>query len=287
MHDPALHRKGLLITFAGVMMLTVDTPLLRMIDGNQWAVLFWRNLMIFGVLMAWWAIRLRHLPGLESFINGKTGILVALGYSLSNICFIVGIHNTTVANVLFIVALTPFVAAVLSAIMLKEFPDRPTWLAIFACLGGVAIIVGDGLAQGNFWGDFISFGAALGLAFAFVLTRKSGKNMTTAPGLGALIGAVVTLPFVPDFSFTGTQWFYLSLNGFIVLPISFALLALGPNYITAAEVAMLMLLETMIGPILVWFAVGEVPTTQSLIGGLVVLATLIAHSAWKLRARPG
>jgi len=128
----------------------------------------------------------------------------------------------------------------------------------------------------------VAFGAAIGLATAFVFTRKYNLNMVTAPGIAGLFTALIAVSFITDFSFAPLQWFYLSLNGLIILPISFGLIALGPRYIPSAEVAMLMLLETIFGPFLVWLVVAEIPSPNSLMGGAVVVITLVAHSLWRL-----
>jgi drug/metabolite transporter (DMT)-like permease len=281
--NTALHRKGLAITATGVMILTVDTPLLRLIDGNQWTVMFWRGLMMFTAILFWWVVWGRKQSGNIQFFNGREGMVVTAGYTLSNVCFMVSVHNTTVANVLFIVALAPLVAAIMSIFILREIPKTSTWLAILFSFGGIGFIFKDSFASGHFFGDAIAFGAAVGLASAFVFTRKYDRNMVTAPGIAGAFTALIAAFFITDYSFEPMQWAYLSLNGFIILPISFGLIALGPRYITSAEVAMLMMLETIFGPYLVWLAVAEVPSSNSLIGGTVVVLTLIAHSVWRLK----
>jgi len=283
MVDPALHRKGLAITALGVMILTLDTPLLRLIDGNQWSVMFWRGLMMFAAVVFWWTLWGRRTPDNKTFINGQKGLIVIAGYTMSNVCFMVSVHNTSVANVLFIVALTPLVAAIMSIFILREHPRPSTWIAIFFSLCGIGFIFKDSLTSGHLYGDVVAFGAAMGLATAFVFTRKYNLNMVTAPGIAGLFTALIAVSFIADFSFAPLQWFYLTLNGLIILPISFGLIALGPRYIPSAEVAMLMLLETIFGPFFVWLVVAEAPGPNSLIGGAVVVITLMVHSAWRLR----
>lgn len=285
MIDTARHRKGLAITTLGVIILILDTPLLRLIDGNQWSVMFWRGLMMFAAVVFWWVLWGKKTPDNKNFFNGRKGLIVIAGYTMSNVCFIVSVHNTSVANVLFIVALTPFVAAIMSIFILSEHPRPSTWAAILCSLFGIGFIFVDSLTSGHLYGDFIAFGAVLGLATAFVYTRKYNLNMITAPGISGLFSALFAVFFISDFSFAPLQWFYLTLNGLIVLPISFGLIALGPRYLPSAEVAMLMLLETIIGPFLVWLVVSEVPSSNSMLGGTVVVITLIVHSIWRLRQR--
>src|SRR5690606_116875 len=112
------------------------------------------------------------------------------------------------------------------------------------------------------------------------ITRASGRDM----GFAALVA--VTLPcLVAAFMMTGTGFqieapWWIIFNGAVVMPISFFCLANGPKYISGPEVAMFYLLETVLAPVWVWMIFGEVPTTASLIGGTILIATLVAHSLW-------
>jgi drug/metabolite transporter (DMT)-like permease len=69
------------------------------------------------------------------------------------------------------------------------------------------------------------------------------------------------------------------------VPIALALFLSGTRYIPAAEVALFALLETVIGPILVWLGVGEVPTLATWIGGGFVMTAIIVNSILALRSQ--
>ena len=75
---------------------------------------------------------------------------------------------------------------------------------------------------------------------------------------------------------------WIILNGAIIMPLSFYCLATGPRYITAPEVAMFYLLETVLAPIWVWMIFAETPSTRSLIGGAILVVALVAHSLWQI-----
>jgi drug/metabolite transporter (DMT)-like permease len=75
---------------------------------------------------------------------------------------------------------------------------------------------------------------------------------------------------------------WIIVNGLLVMPISFFCLAIGPKYISGPEVAMFYLLETVFAPVWVWMIFSEVPSVQSMVGGAILLTTLIAHSLWQL-----
>ena len=97
------------------------------------------------------------------------------------------------------------------------------------------------------------------------------------------MAALVACPFA-QFPVLGfDQWFYLAMGAGVVLPVALALLTLGPRYLPAPEVAMLTLLETIIGPVWVWIVIGEEPDIRTLWGGSIVVAALFFHALWRFR----
>jgi drug/metabolite transporter (DMT)-like permease len=277
------YRRGFALTLAGVLLLTLDAPLVRLADAEQWRVIFWRGFLMFASAFVWWCWARGTGRTRLGFVNGIDGILVAACYGVSATCFLAALHHTNVASVLFIIALSPLVAALFSIWLIGEWPKLQTWIAIFVSVCGIGLIMWDGLMQGSLLGDTLALGSAFSLAFAFVWTRRCGKVLVTAPALGSLISACFALFFIAGFDLTPSQWLFLSVNGVVVLPVSFALIALGPRSVPAPEVAMLMLLETILAPIWVWLLIGETPGVLSLIGGIIVVATLVIYSAIQFR----
>ncbi len=78
-------------------------------------------------------------------------------------------------------------------------------------------------------------------------------------------------------------WFWLALNGLVIIPLSSTLIANGPRYLPSVDVSMFFLLETVLTPIWIWMLFGEVPSNAVLWGGIIIVATLIIHSVWRLR----
>lgn len=282
------HRKGIALTAAGGLLLTFDTPLLRLVDGDVWAVMFWRGVAMFGVLGLFWLwtrlVRGSALP----FVNGPAGLAVGLLYGAANVCFVLSLHMTAVANLVFMLALTPMAAAVLSWVFLGERISRATLISILCALSGVVLIVHSGIEEATLLGDSLAVATTVLISGALTITRSTGRDMSLTPAIGALIAAVFAFAVADSLALTAEQWPWMAVNGILVIPLSSALFALGPRYIPAAEVAMFYLLETVLAPIWVWLAVGEEPTASSLAGGAIIIVTLIIHSLWRLtRGRTG
>jgi len=277
------YNKGLAVTISGVLLLSLDTPLLRLVDGNQWTVMFWRGVLVFLALAAWWLWRRWSSGNRHSFLMGRWGVFVSLLYGLTNVFFVIALHNTSVANLLVILALCPLICALLSLVFLNDRLTASTWVAIAASFFGVAIIIQDSIGTSGFFGDFMALLSVLTLASAIVFTRKSGLNLTTSPALGGLIAAAIALPFAPSLVLEVSQWGYMAANGILVVAIAAGLLAYAPSLLPAAHVGMFYLLETVLGPLWVWLAVGEEPSKMAFIGGAIVISTLIVHSTFSLR----
>ena len=185
---------------------------------------------------------------------------------------------------LVIFATAPLFAAVLSRIFLGETVPTRVWLAATASFGAILYIFFGSIGTGRVDGDLAAAGAALAMAIGLVVMRRNSHvSMVPAWGIGALLAAVVAGWFADPLSITGEDFAVLVPSGVLVLPIAFGLIALGPRRISAPETGLLMLLETTLGPLWVWWFLEERPNTEALIGGAVVIAVLVANSLLGLR----
>lgn len=276
------HTRGLVLTAIGGLTLTIDIPLIKLADGNAWTILMLRSGTTFVAAMVFWLIWRALSPKAPALLPGRAGALVACLYSISSVAFIIAVYNTTTANLVFILAFNTMFAALLSWMFLGERPARATLVAMAAMLVGVLIIVGEGISAGNLLGDMMAMVSALCIASAITVSRSTGRDMGFTPLVAVLLPCVVAACLVAQQGYRVEAPWWIILNGAVVMPISFYCLATGPRYLSGPEVAMFYLLETVLAPIWVWLIFTEVPTTQSLIGGLILITALVAHSLWQL-----
>lgn len=280
------HRRGLLITALGVIALSPDGLLNRLITAEAWTILFWRGLWVglgMTLLLAVWH-RCRLLSAFLAI--GRSGLLIALLYFGSNACFVYAFANTNIANTLFFLSTTPLWAALIAWLIFRDPVAPRTWFAILATTIGVIVIcLGKKIQPDAYLGNVAGLLAAVFLASIFsVIARHRDRDLLPAFALGGFLIALVLAPVV-TLAVTRTDMGYLFLMGFVMLPIAGNMLFIGPRYISAAEVSLLMLLETILGPLWVWWALQEHPGHLALIGGTLVLTTLAIHSGLGLRAR--
>ena len=264
------------------MALTVDIPLIRLANGEAWSILLLRTGTTFVAALVIWAIWRAITPKAPQLIPGRAGLAVAALYGLGSITFITAVYNTSTADLVFILAFNTMFAALLSWLFLRERPRPATLVAMAVMIVGVLVIVGGSLGKGHLFGDLMALASAFCIASAITISRASGKDM----GFTALIGVV--FPFAVAAIMVYKGGFHIEVpgwiifNGAVIMPISFFCLANGPKYISGPEVAMFYLLETVLAPVWVWMIFAEVPSRNSLVGGVILIVTLIAHSVWQL-----
>ncbi len=273
--------KGVLMAVAGVVILSPDTLLVRLLDLPQWPLQFFRGAGMALVLTVLVTVLSRGKVAKSFLAVGKTGVLAAVFYAASSLLFISSLYLTSVANTLAIISSAPVFGAVFSSLVNREHLPLRTWLAAFAAMGCIGLIVAGGLGgeQATILGDFLALLQAMCMAVSFGLVRRKQEvDMLPAIALGGVLMALVSLPLagVPVVPEGGASM--LALLCLVVLPVSFSLLFWAPRHIPAPEVNMIMLLEMVLGPLLVWAVVGEAVPTNTLIGGGLLFVVLLGHS---------
>jgi drug/metabolite transporter (DMT)-like permease len=209
--------------------------------------------------------------------TGRGGLAVAALMALSSGSFIVALNHASVANVLFFLAIGPVLAAALGLLVGERVSGR-TWLAMGIALGGVALMVG-GPGRPSALGAALSFLCALSFALMLVITRhRRDVSMAPATCLSQLLVLVVAAPFADPSEVGGKDLALLIGLGAGQIGLGLIFLTIGARLIPAAEVALITLLEIVLGPLWVWIALGEQPSATTLAGGAIVLAAVVIQT---------
>ena len=282
MFNMSQHLKGLLITTLGVLILSPDALLIRLLNADTWTVVFWRGLA-FSIGTTLIMLLIYRKDTIKQFIKiGKPGLIIGVIFGFSSLFFTAAIQNTSIANTLVIVSTSPAFAALFSWIFLKEKIHIRTFITMIIIFAAIAMIMWNSLKADGFWGDLSAVGTSILIAISFTFTRKHKEtNMVPAMALSGIISACVAAIIATSthaaLSLATESIPYLILAG-IVVSTAFALITLGPRYITAPEVSLIMPLETVFGSYLGWFFLSEKPATVTLIGGVIIILTLIMHT---------
>jgi drug/metabolite transporter (DMT)-like permease len=217
---------------------------------------------------------------------GLAGVGIAVCIALASGTFLVALNHTTVARVLFMQAMAPVLAAVLAWVLLGEPVTRRTAVALVVALAGVTIMLGAP-ADADLLGDSLAVVMAFSFALALVLTRhRRDVSMAPATCLAQFILLAAFLPFATPGDIESDDLLTLVALGGGQMGLGMALLTIGARLIPTAQVALITLLEVVLGPLWVWLAVGERPDAATLVGGAVVIVAIVIQTQGAPRREP-
>ena len=275
---------GIFLALLGALILTPDTLLMRLSELSGGQMVAWRATQAGSIFF---------IIGLCPFILSRSGVkpkiwrksFVALVFvQMANVfCFAYGIYLAPVAIVLIAVATVPVFSIILGAVVLKEAVDMRTWaIVVIVFLGVTLSVIGDINSYDIFnlssiLGGLCGLVVAFSLACNFVIIRKDKEvAFPLALGTGGILCGLLAFYFWPSASEINLKgMFYISITGLLILPLSFILLSKASRMTPASNVSIIMLLETILGPLWVWTFTTESPQFLTIIGCIIVILALI------------
>jgi drug/metabolite transporter (DMT)-like permease len=247
---------------------------------------FWRSLFAFAFVFLvllfqkahpWKAVRAAGVPGLVS------GLMWAIMFT----AFLFALSLTTTANALVVMSLSPLLTALFASMFLKDPVPMRTWVAAGAAAVGIAWMFSAGLSA-HYAGMAIAFLIPVAAAINVVVLRASAAKLDLVPAvmLGGALSCLIALPFALPFSATPKDVALLAFLGVFQLGLPCMLLVLASRALLAPEIALLGLLEVVLGPLWAWLGAGEEPARATLMGGAVVLMALAVNELGMLRQKP-
>ena len=209
---------------------------------------------------------------------GRSGWLVACLSTLGMATFIPALQLTSVANVAVITAAGPFVAAALAWIWLREAVRLRTLLASLVALCGVAITVGNPQVTSDLRGIGLTCLMTLAIAGMTVAIRRyKHTSMIAAAALSNFLGSLVSIPFARSVADVGgTDLLIFAAFGCFQVGLGLTFFVLGSRLLPSGQAALIATLEAPLMPFWVWLAFQDIPPSQALIGGALVMAAVIA-----------
>ncbi|MGQ0655587.1 MAG: DMT family transporter [Betaproteobacteria bacterium] len=219
---------------------------------------------------------------------GPAGTFSGLMWATMSTAFLVALSLTTVANALVVMSIAPLLTAILSFIVLKEDIAMRTWVAAVAALIGMVWMFHSGFEPTHVAGMLVALIVPVASAANLIALRMAHARVDLIPAvmLGGALATLIALPFALPFSATGQDMVLLALLGVFQLGLPCALLVLASRVLSPPEIALLSLLEVILGPLWVWLGAGEHPAQATVIGGAIVLGALVLNELGSLRRKP-
>ena len=282
---------GLALALSGALILTPDTLFMRLSGMSGFQMVAWRGLLMGAIMLAAWGLTSRNRRAEAALVLSGAGLIVLACQYVNATLFNLAIATAPVAIVLFAVATIPVFAAIFARIVFNE-PTRPaTWITIAAVLTGIGIAVlgqeagGIGLDLNAALGALAGLCVAAAMALNFVMLRHHpGLSVLLMIGVGGTLSGMTGLIVTGPAGMTQGAIWPIILTGAVILPLSFGSLSLASRYTHASNVSLLLLLETVLGPLWVWWGIGERPTPAMLLGGAIVIVSLAVY-LWRTGRR--
>lgn len=274
------HAKGLLLTTLGVLFVVPDSLFVRLIAADPLVVAFWRG-MTSGLFILLGLLVVQGLRGFREVLgSGWPGIIYMFLIGSTAPGFVLAVTQTSVANVVFIFASMPVFSAIFSLIFLGEPIRRRMVLTMAVVLVGLGIIAyGSEESEIASWkGDIWALYVTIAYSGALTAVRMVREiSMIPAIPIAYIGSALVMWPFVAPLAAFPAQWELFTGHG-VLIAVATCFLTMGPRYISSAEVSLLILLESVLAPLLVWLVIGEDPGPWTLVGGVVVIGALFVSN---------
>lgn len=274
---------GVGLALAGALLLTPDVLLMRISDMSTFQMLGWRGVCLGLIFITAWRLTSKVWRMDLKALKSSAALSVIACQVMNTTLFPMGISIAPVAPVLLGVATVPVWSALLARQLYGEPTTRATWIAITLVVLGLTLAVTDkgeaALDAYALAGATCGLGVAFALALTFVMLRHNPNlPLLLVIGLGSLAsGTSGWLIIGPAQMINGTVWAVL-ISALLILPLSFFALNAASRHTTAANVSLLLLLETVLAPVWVWLGTGEAPSLRMMAGGVVVVVTLTTYA---------
>tara|TARA_B100001741_G_C16429501_1_gene540227 strand:- start:49 stop:915 length:867 start_codon:yes stop_codon:yes gene_type:complete len=280
---------GPLLVFLGAVCLSFGGLIIKSFEGaNLWQILFWRQ-FFFSLIVALYLLFTYKKNFFKSFyISGLPGFIGGLILALGFVAYVFSMYTTTVANTNFIITTETIFLALFGYFFLKEKINLITFISIILGMSGVLIILGSSLSiqsSEQFLGNIVAFIMPISFAALVVVIRKyPNVDMVPAQFTAGIVAAIIGFFIAGQLSISFHDLFLALLAGFFQIGFGFILITVGSQTTPAAIVGVMMLTESVFGPLWAWLFINEVPPAAVVIGGSIIIFSILFQSFFTKKA---
>jgi len=274
---------GPLLVFLGAFCLSFGGLIVKSFESaDLWQILFWRQ-AFFAIFVALYLIIIYKKNFFKSFYNsGLSGLIGGLFLGIGFAAYVFSMYTTTVANTNFIITTETIFLAVFGYFFLKEKIDLISFIEIILGMSGVLLIIGSSLSiqtGEQFIGNIVAFIMPISFAILVIIIRKyPNVDMVPAQFTAGIAAAVIGFLVAEKLSISPHDLFLALMAGFFQIGFGFILITIGSQTTPAAIVGVLMLTESVFGPLWAWLFINEVPPTSVLMGGGIIILSILLQS---------
>ena len=278
---------GPLLIFLGALSLSFGGLIVKSFEGSTlWQILFWRS-MFFSLTVLTFLILTYKKNTIKAFYeSGLPGLIGGIVLSFGFCGYVFAMYNTTVANTNFIISLQILFLAIFGYFFLKEKITALTLTSIILAMSGVLLMVGNSLTPGELSGNLAAFSMPITFAVLIIIVRKFPKvDMVPAQFIAGISSCIIGYVLSTKIMISNYDIFLGFLAGFFQVGFGFIFITIGARTTPSATVGIIMLSESVLGPLWAFLFVSERPSLYGLIGGAIILFAVMLqfYSMFRLR----
>ena len=268
---------GPLLIFFGALSLSFGGLIVKSFEGaTLWQILFWRSLFFSLTVLTFLIITYKSKVLKSFYDSGLPGFIGGLILSIGFCGYVFAMYNTTVANTNFIISLQILFLAIFGFVFLKEKINLITLISIILAMSGVLLMVGNSLSPGELSGNLAAFTMPITFAVLIMIVRKfPSVDMVPAQFVAGISSCLIGLSLSPTIMISPHDIFLGFLAGFFQIGFGFIFITIGARTTPSAMVGIIMLSESVLGPIWAFLFVNEIPSLYGLIGGAIILFAVL------------
>jgi drug/metabolite transporter, DME family len=266
------HNKGLLYVLIAALVWSTGGLFIKLISFNAMQLSFFRcsiAAITFGIIF-----RKRIL-----LIN-KFSILNSLIYAMVLITFVIATKTTTAANAIFLQATAPIYVLIFEPLIAKTKYERINIITVGVCILGMLLFFVGKLEPGHLEGNIIALISGVGFAALFLGMKKIySQYQQSSIFWGNILVTLICIPFLFSLEVMPfSDLWMVSFLGVFQIAFAYAFFASGLKRIYAVEASIIAMVEPVFNPVWVFLGYGETPSITAIIGGLIILSTIIVRS---------
>ena len=280
-------RTSLIFLILAPIFWSTSSLLIKTVTWNSWAIAGWRSL-ISGFFL-WFCFRWIY-PRKFKFDWSWRNLLVAVFYSAFGTLFFVSVKLTTAANAILMQYTSPIYVAILAPLVLREKTPKGDWGFVAVMVVGMSMFFLNDLKVDGERNDLLGLLAGVGVGFCWamviMLLKKQGADGMPLSGLvlGTFMTAIYCSPAMLSVDFLDlSQMGYVAALATVSLGLGYIFYLLAINRVTALEAALIPAVEPLLNPSWTFVFLGEVPGRWTVIGGTLVLATVLVRAVLAAR----
>ena len=268
---------GPLLIFFGAFCLSFGGLIVKSFEGSTlWQILFWRQVFFVIVVTIFLIMTYKGEVFKKIYVSGIPGLIggIILGIGFSSYVF--AMYNTTVANTNFIISLQILFLAIFGYFFLKEKINLITLTSIILAITGVLLMVGNSLSPGELSGNLAAFTMPITFAILIMIVRKyPSVDMIPAQFVAGISSCLIGFLLSTKIMISPHDIFLGFLAGFFQIGFGFIFITIGARTTPSATVGIIMLSESVLGPLWAFLFVSERPSMFALVGGAIILSAVL------------